>query len=131
MELGISGKRALVTGAGRGLGQAIALCLAREGVRVAVVSRTEADVRSLVDEMGGQGKGHYGVAMDLMPDGAPGQLLARLDSFGPIDIVVHNVGGTLDISDPFCSIKEWRDVYRFNFEIAVELNAMLLPGMCE
>lgn len=131
MELGITGKRALVTGAGRGLGQAIALCLAREGARVAAVSRTEADIQTLLDNMGGPSKGHVGVAMDLMPEGAPERLLSQLDGFGPPDIVVHNVGGTLDISDPFCSVKDWRNVYRFNFEIAVELNALILPGMCK
>ena len=46
-----------------------------------------------------------------------------------LDIVVHNMGGTLDITDPFCSIDEWRRVYRFNFEVTVELNGMLVPAM--
>lgn len=67
--------------------------------------------------------------MDLMPDTAPKELLDRLLGFGELDIVVHNAGGTLDISNPFCSIEDWRKVYRFNFEIAVELNGLILPGM--
>ena len=67
--------------------------------------------------------------MDLMPEGAPEELMAKLKSFGPLDIVVHNAGGTLDISDPFCSLEDWRKVYRFNFELAVELNGLILPGM--
>ncbi|TAN51786.1 MAG: SDR family oxidoreductase [Methylococcaceae bacterium] len=129
MNLNIAGRRALVTGAGRGIGQAIAQCLAREGVKVACVSRTAADLAALVDGLGGSEAGHMGIAMDLMPEGAPAQLMAKLDAFGPLDIAVHNAGGTLGISDPFCSLEDWRKVYRFNFEIAVELNAMILPGM--
>lgn len=133
MELSMAGRSALVTGAGRGLGRAISQCLAREGVKVAVVSRTSTDVESLVESMGGNNVGHLGVPMDLVPDGAPEALVERLAErrFGPIDILVHNMGGTLDISDPYCSMEDWRRVYRFNFEVAVELNRMLVPGMQE
>jgi 3-oxoacyl-[acyl-carrier protein] reductase len=131
MELMISGRRALITGGGRGIGRAIAQCLAREGVIVAVVSRTQADLKSLLESIGGKAAGHVGIALDLEPDGAPDQLLAELEhsGFGPIDIAVHNMGGTLNISDPFCSMEDWRRVYRFNFEVAVELNRLIVPDM--
>lgn len=133
MELGLKGRCALVTGAGRGLGRSISLCLAREGAAVAVVSRTTSDIETLVEEMGGAALGHYGAVMDLVPDGAPGRLVDSLKraNLGPIDIVVHNLGGTLDITDPFCSIEEWRRVWRFNLEVAIELNLLLLPSMRE
>jgi NAD(P)-dependent dehydrogenase (short-subunit alcohol dehydrogenase family) len=129
MDFGISGRRALVTGAGRGLGHAIAQSLAKEGAKVACVSRTKTDIDALVDSLGGVEGGHLGVAMDLMPEGAPAELMAKIEAFGQLDIVVHNAGGTLDISNPFCSIEDWRKVYRFNFELAVELNGMIVPGM--
>jgi 3-oxoacyl-[acyl-carrier protein] reductase len=133
MELKMDGRNALVTGAGRGLGRAISACLAREGVHVAVVSRTRPDIDALVESMGGASAGHLGVAMDLVPDGAPSRLVEQLAQrgFGPIDIGVHNMGGTLNISDPYCSMEDWRRVYRFNFEVAIELNRMLVPGMQE
>src|SRR5258708_2336121 len=115
MDLGIAGKRALVTGAGRGLGYAIAQCLAREGARVACVSRTAFDIEALVNQLGGTTAGHLGIAMDLMPESAPAVLMTKLEDFGPLDIVVHNAGGTMDITDPFCSVADWRKVYRFNF----------------
>ena len=51
MDLKLAGKRALVTGAGRGLGRSISLCLAGEGAEVVVVSRTAQDIESLVAEM--------------------------------------------------------------------------------
>ena len=131
MELGISGKSALVTGAGRGLGRAIALCLAKEGVRVAAVARSDGDLQELLNETGGTAAGHHAVAMDLTPEGAPAALMRDLvgHDFANLDIVVHNLGGTLDIKDPFCSLDDWRRVYRFNFEVAVELNTMIVPGM--
>ncbi len=131
MNLGLTGKKVIVTGAGRGIGQAIALCLAKEGALVAVVSRTASDIEKLVVDIGGSDKGHMGVVMDLEPDGAPEKLVQTLKEggFSPIDIAVHNLGGTLDIKDPFCSIADWRRIYRFNFEIPVELNNILVPDM--
>lgn len=133
MKLGLEGKRALVTGAGRGIGRSIALCLAREGARVAVVSRTASDIESLVDEMGGATLGHVGIAMDLLPNTAPSELVEKLKkaNFDPIEIVVHNLGGTLNLTDPFCSVEDWRQVWRFNLEVAIELNLLLIPPMRE
>ena len=129
MNLNIEGKRALVTGAGRGIGRAISSALANEGVKVVCVSRTKSDIDEVIKSLGGNSAGHLGIAMDLMPLSASNELLEKIEDFGPLDIVVHNAGGSLDITDAFCSIEEWRKVYRFNFEIAVELNGLILPGM--
>lgn len=130
MDLGIKNRLALVTGAGRGIGRAIAECLAREGVHVAAVSRTKSDIESLIEAIGGTEQGHLGVALDLTRENAPAELCMILaEKFGEPSIVVHNLGGTLDIKDPFCSIADWRRVYRFNFEVAVELNILLVPPM--
>lgn len=127
MDLKIAGKRALVTAGGRGLGRSIAECLAAEGVSVAVVSRTKKDVESFVAQ---HGKSHCALTYDLVEEDAPSRMVGELlDRFGHPDIVVHNLGGSLDISDPFCSISEWRKVYRFNLEVAVELNLKLVPNM--
>ncbi len=130
MEFQLKGKRALVTGAGRGIGRAIALALAREGVAVAVVSRTAKDIASLMKELNSLSQGNYGMVMDLLPEDGPRKLTKKLKKeFGEVDIIVHNLGGTLGIKDPFCSIKDWRRIYRMNFEVAVELNAQLVPSM--
>ena len=131
MELGLKGKRALVTGGSRGIGSAIAQALAGEGVRVAVVARTASDINKVIDQMGGKSQGHVGIALDLMPHSAVKDLMKNFtnESFGPIDIIVHNLGGAFDIRDPFCSVEDWRRMYRLNFEIAVELNRVLIPQM--
>ncbi|MBI2901286.1 MAG: SDR family oxidoreductase [Planctomycetes bacterium] len=131
MELRIAGKRALVTGAGRGLGRATAEALANEGAMVAVVSRSQDDIRETLEILAGKGAGHFGTAMDLTEEGAPAGLVDSLRgaAFWPLDIVVHNLGGTLDVNDPFCSVEDWRRVWRFNLEVALELNLMVLPEM--
>jgi len=129
MNLNIKGKRALVTGAGRGIGRAISSALANEGVKIVCVSRTKSDIDELIQSLGGTSAGHLGIAMDLIPLSASNELLEKIKNFGPLDIVVHNAGGALDITNAFCSVEEWRKVYRFNFEIAVELNGLILPGM--
>lgn len=133
MKLGLEGKKALVTGGGRGIGRSSAVCLAGEGARVAVVSRTASDIENTVKEMGGAEAGHCGVARDMTEDRAPSRLVQQLRDAGffPVDIVVHNLGGTLNITDPFCSAEDWRKVWRFNLEVAVELNLLLVPAMRE
>lgn len=132
MELGIRGKRALVTGAGRGIGHSIAKGLAREGAKVAVFSRTASDIAHLLEEMGGASHGHYGRPLDFEPEESPDRLVEILkEDFGPIDIVVHNLGGTLEITDPLCSLSDWRRVFRVNLEVAIELNLHLIPHMKE
>jgi NAD(P)-dependent dehydrogenase (short-subunit alcohol dehydrogenase family) len=130
MQLGIEGKKALVTGAGRGLGRSISLNLAREGAVVAAISRTDSDLRTLVEEMGGSSVGHCAFAADLLPEKAPKRVLEELNAkFGRFDIVVHNLGGTLGIRDPFSCLEEWRKVWRFNIEVAIEMNRLLVPPM--
>lgn len=131
MDLGLKGKKALITGAGRGIGRSASLCLAREGANIFAVSRTASQIKSLVKETGGADSGHFGIGMDLMQENAPAKLADKLkkSNFWPVDIVIHNIGGTLDVADPFCSIDEWRKVWRFNMEIAIELNLLLIPSM--
>lgn len=127
---GIEGRRALVTAAGRGIGRAIALALAREGAKVAVYARTRSDLASLIEEMGGEAAGHYGKPLDFAPEGSAGTAAADLEAnFGLPDIAVHNLGGTLDITDPFCPLADWRRVWRLNVEVAIELNLKLVPHM--
>ncbi|MFZ2956849.1 MAG: SDR family oxidoreductase [Candidatus Ozemobacteraceae bacterium] len=127
MDLGIQGKKALVTGGGRGLGHSIAECLAHEGVHVCLVSRTKENLDNFVKAHGPQ---HLGLSYDLMQPDAPSTMVREMiEIFGNPDIVVHNLGGTLEITNPLCSIEDWRKVYRLNLEISIELNLLLTPHM--
>ncbi|HDY88304.1 MAG TPA: SDR family oxidoreductase [bacterium] len=127
MDLGIKGKKALVTGASRGIGRSIADALADEGVTVAVVARNTSQLNEFVKL---KGNGHCAFTYDLMSEGAPEKFVQEmLGDFGNPDIIVHNLGGNLGITNPLCPISDWRKSYRFNLEIAIELNSYLLPLM--
>jgi 3-oxoacyl-[acyl-carrier protein] reductase len=127
MDLRIKGRKALVTGAGRGIGRATALALAAEGAIVALNARTEKDLKTAADSL--PGAGHTYHAADLTAADGPDRLLASLKSFGDIDIVVHALGGALQIRDPLCGVENWRKLWRLNLEVAVELNERLIPAM--
>lgn len=130
MELGIAGKRALVTGTGKGIGYGIARALAKEGVKVAAVSLEQQPLDELMTELGGSAQGHYAIASDLTEQYAPARVMSELEQqFGKIDILVNNLGSTLAITDPFCSLADWRAVYRINMEVMIEFTNLVLPYM--
>lgn len=130
MELGIEGKLALITGGGRGLGHGIAKALAAEGARVVVTSRQREDLDRLITDLGGAKAGHGYYALDITEAGAPDKLADMvLADHGQPDILINNVGGNLGVTDPFSPLEEWRQVFRINLEVAVELNNRLVPYM--
>jgi len=128
VDLGLAGHTALITGASRGIGRECARALAAEGVRLRLCARGAAGLDALCDELASDQ--HRAVAVDLEAPDGPRTLLAWLGAETP-DIVVHNVGGTLGIRDPLAPIEEWRRVWRLNCEIAMELNAAIVPAMAE
>ncbi|MEZ5143973.1 MAG: SDR family oxidoreductase [Acidimicrobiales bacterium] len=91
MDLGISGKRAVVAGASSGLGLAAARALVAEGARVAIGSRTAERIEAAAAELGG---GTVPLVGDVgTPEGATAFADAAADALGGIDILVTNAGG--------------------------------------
>jgi len=130
MDLGIRGKLALVTGAGRGLGEGICHSLAQEGVRILATSRTAADLDRLVEELGGEAAGHRVLPLDIAAADGPAKLIAYAQAQGlQPDIVVNNVGGNLGYTDPLGPVDEWQQVMRLNVEVALEINRAFIPQM--
>src|SRR5258708_3538512 len=95
MDLGLEGKVALVAAASKGLGKASAFALAREGARVAICARTEAQLRSAADEItAATGAEVLAVPADLATAaGVSSVVAATTERFGGIDILVNNSGG--------------------------------------
>jgi 3-oxoacyl-[acyl-carrier protein] reductase len=91
MDLELSGKLCLVSGASRGIGRAIAHTLAREGARIAAVARGREDLDALVGEL--PGTGHAAIIADTATaDGANAAVDGCVQALGGIDVVITNVG---------------------------------------
>ena len=94
MDLGLSGKTALVTGSSRGIGLGIARSLAAEGARVVLTARGEESLEAAVAELGALGTVAGVVADVTTAQGAKAVVDAAVERFGALDIVVNSVGGS-------------------------------------
>lgn len=127
----LSGKTALITGAGRGIGRAIALCFAREGCNIAFtdielseqVRATEAELRNL----GVQAKAYVADASGF--DEAQAVVEQVKAEFGAIDILVNNAGITRDGLLLRMSEQQWDDVIRVNLKSAFNYTHAVTPIM--
>ena len=109
---------AVVTGAGRGIGHAIALRLAKEGARVASVSRTEANAQKTADEINAaRAEAARAYAVDVSDHAAVQRAGTRiLEEFGRVDILVNNAGVTRDGLSMRMSIEDWDTVVNTNLK---------------
>lgn len=130
MELGLKGKRVLITGGSRGIGAAIAQDFADEDCKVSIVSRDEESLKQKIAEIGGRRKGHEYIVSNLRDPGEPTRIAKELIArHKKVDIVVHNVGGGLGLKYPLGKVEDWNAVWQFNAGIAIEMNAFLIPEM--
>ena len=127
MDLGIAGKRALVTGSSKGLGRAVAAALAAEGVHVAICSRNAESVAKTAAELKAQG-----FPADLSAPGAVEKLVADVtQKLGGIDILVSNTGGPPPTGFDNTTDEQWRTGFEGLFMSTVKLMRLCLPGMRE
>lgn len=131
MDFGLKNRTALVTGASAGLGRAIALALAGEGVSVIGVARREDKLRDLGTEIAeGGGPALRILTCDLSNPDAARDLAARAEALAPggIDILANVAGSSRPTTmDPDMTI--WREAYQLGFLSHVQLTFSLLPGM--
>jgi NAD(P)-dependent dehydrogenase (short-subunit alcohol dehydrogenase family) len=126
----ISDASALVTGAGRGIGRAIALALAREGARLTVVSRSASELDSLVEEIETVGARGIAFAGDLRSASAcEGAVAAAVECFGGLQILVNNagVGSFSNVADT--TDAEWDSVLGTNLTAVFRLTRAALPHL--
>jgi NAD(P)-dependent dehydrogenase (short-subunit alcohol dehydrogenase family) len=132
MNLELNGRVAVVTGASKGIGLAVARTLLQEGVRVVACSRTRSpELEALPGEF-------VHVPADLMDPDTPAELVATaVERFGALDILVNNAGGPppgaslprfgfLELSDA-----DWHDMLEFNLISAVRTCRAAIPVMLE
>ena len=131
MDLGISGKVALVTGGSRGLGRQSALALAGEGVNVAICGRTRYTLDRSVNEIEALGVSSIGVVADVSDASAVGLLHDQVvNGLGPIDILVNNVGGSRSRTDIVeTSLEDFRGTFDLNLFGGYQLMKLAIPHM--
>ena len=125
-----SGKCAIVTGAGRGIGRAIALALAREGDRVAVLDILEENAKAVQKEIESQGGEALALRVDLTKcQEVQTAVDAVVGRWGPIDVLVNNAGW--DKMELFLESEEstWERVIDINYKAALYMCRTVLPHM--
>ncbi|WP_431869232.1 SDR family oxidoreductase [Nocardiopsis eucommiae] len=132
MDLGIAGKVALVTAASSGLGRAMAVALAAEGVRVAVTGRDKERLDSTVEACRAHGVDAVGVVWDLADHGRAGEVAAHVvDALGPVDILVNNTGGPPPTPALGQDPALWEDMYAAMVLPVIRLTDAVVGGMRE
>lgn len=123
MEL--SGKRVVITGASRGIGEGLATAFAHAGARVALVARSEAPLRALADRLGGSAH-----PADLTDPAARSGLIAAVEAAGGhVDVLVNNAGTEVAAPIDRQAAVDVSDVFQLNLVAPVELCRQVLPGM--
>lgn len=132
MELGLTGKVALVTGSSRGIGQCIAVALAQEGCDLLLTGTDEAALRDVTNEIATLGRRAESVASDLRQEKAPASLVeAARRHFGRLDILVNNAGTTKRGDFFQLSDADWADGFALKFFAHVRLTRAAWPLLKE
>src|SRR5690242_2895566 len=126
MDLGLSGKRALVTGSSTGLGQAIAQTLAAEGASVVVHGRDASRTQAVADGIRAGGGAAEPVTGDLATDAGVDAVAAIA---GDVDILVNNAGYYDGLGWPELTADLWTQIYQVNVVSGVRMIERLVPGM--
>jgi NAD(P)-dependent dehydrogenase (short-subunit alcohol dehydrogenase family) len=129
MDLGLTGKVAVVTGASKGIGLAITRALAAEGVRVVAGARTvDGELAALAE-----GGTVLPVAVDLSNPAGPESLVARAREYGGLDILVNNIGALTVRLGGFASVtdEQWLASLNLNLMAAVRTTRAALPALLQ
>ena len=126
----LEGKIAIVTGASRGIGRAIALRLAQDGATLVLASRTDADLSKVSSEIKASGGQAISVPGDLRTMEAPAAVVkAAVAAHGGIDIVVNNAGATKRGDFFELTEADWTDGFALKFLCMVRLTRAAWPHL--
>ncbi|HYX06315.1 MAG TPA: SDR family oxidoreductase [Bacteroidales bacterium] len=131
MELGLKGKTAIVTGASKGIGRAIAEALAAEGCNLAINARHETELEKAAESLRKQGVKVLTVAMDMTSEDMIHDFLQHItENFPSVDILVNNAG-TIGEPKSFAELTtdDWRQLFELNLFSVVTLSRLVMPLM--
>jgi 3-oxoacyl-[acyl-carrier protein] reductase len=126
----LTGKVALVTGAGRGIGKAVALSLARSGCRTVLASRTRDQLEQVENDIRAQGGQALSVPTDLTKDDELERLIEKSRAaWQGVDFLINNAGWGKRAPVIRAKVEDWDQTFRLNLRAPMMLAKMLLPGM--
>jgi 3-oxoacyl-[acyl-carrier protein] reductase len=131
MDLGLTGKKALVLASSQGLGRGAAEKLAEEGADVMLTARSEESLKAVADAINAKPGGRaYFVAADLADDGYAARIVeAAQAKLGQIDILVNNSGGPPPRAAENISMQDWSTQFDTMVLPLFEITRLVLPGM--
>ncbi len=130
MDLQLQGKAAIITGASRGIGKAIALKLAEERCSVAICARGEEDLQEAMEELERHDVEVVARPVDVTDEGAAEQFVEDAAAhFGRLDILVGNVGGNRRGRFEETTDEDWSDILDLNFQSHVRTSRRVIPYM--
>jgi 3-oxoacyl-[acyl-carrier protein] reductase len=130
MDLGLSGKTALVTGGSRGIGRAIAHAFADEGANVAICARGEAALSQTADELRAKGARVVAATADVQARSDVERFVAQTsETLGRIDILVNNIGGRRGSGVLETTDEEWQASVDINFFSALNATRAVIPHL--
>jgi 2-deoxy-D-gluconate 3-dehydrogenase len=133
MSFDLTGRRALVTGASRGIGREIALAYARAGADVAVLARNAELLEGVAGEVRALGRRAVVATADVLDADATRAATAEaIEALGGLDILVNNAGGN-SFSTPVASMRMsgWEKTMRLNLDSIVHITQVSLPALGE
>jgi 3-oxoacyl-[acyl-carrier protein] reductase len=132
IDLDLSGRRAVLTGASLGIGAAAVRALADQGAQVSFCSRSPENVAALADYRPPSGGGQVrGFAADMGDRRSVDEFLGAVLADGPVDILVNNVGASPSRNFLYMSDEDWASLIELNLMSAVRCTRRLLPAMRE
>lgn len=132
MDLGIRGKKALVTGASKGIGRAVVHALSAEGIEIVAASRDQANLEALAAGLWRKNAPLHIFSSDLSKGESRKELIEYVGkTVGEIDILVHNVGGPKPSDTASTTHDDWQAGFEQLFQSVAELNTAFVPKMKE
>ena len=129
MDLNLEGKKAVVTGASLGIGEAAVKMLADHGADVSFCARTQESIDALSESLV-EGRGSIvGFKADMSDATSTGSFIESVLEDGPVDILINNVGASPSRNFLYMTDEDWQDLHELNLLSAVRCTRAFLPNM--